>query len=87
MESSIVGSFIFGKIYQALRYVGEHEKELKEAGMLDKDGNVDIELASFAIYHGVQWPIKVGPFIFKQEDWSEIVSMIQPKVCNAEVVK
>lgn len=87
IESSAAGTFIFSQIYKALRYVSEHEKELKEMGILDKDGMVDIDLASFAVYHGVQFPIKVGPFIFKQEDWSEIVNMIRPKVCNAEVVK
>jgi len=87
LESSVAGTIIFSQIYKALKYASEHEKELKEAGIVDKNGMVDIDLASFAIYHGVRFPIQVGPFIFRQDDWSEIINIIKPKVCNAEVIK
>jgi len=86
-EPSIAGTVIFSQIYKALRYVSEHETELKEMGLLDKNGQVDIEMASFAVSHGIQFPIKVGPFTFKQEDWTYIINTIRPdSIKDVEIV-
>ena len=87
-EPNVAGTVIFSQIWKALKYAGEHEKELKEMGILDEKGNVNIEMASFAISHGIQWPIKCGPFVFKQEDWAYIINTISPNVTkDVEIVE
>jgi hypothetical protein len=88
LESSVASTVIFSQIWRAMKYVNQHEKELREMGIIDKDGNVDIEMASFAVNHGFKFPIKVGPFVFKQEDWTYIINTIRPNdIKDVEMVE
>jgi hypothetical protein len=86
-EANVAGTAIFGQIYKGMRYATEHEKDLRDMGILDAKGNVDIPLAAFAVGHGLQWPIQAGPFVFKKEDWDYIIQTIQPNIQNVEVTE
>ena len=76
-EQVAVGLFLGMLDYKIGKMVAENSDMAHKLGLIDADGNIDLECVEHALETGLTWPMKAGPFTFEVDDAKKIVASIR----------
>ena len=77
-EKALVGLAIGALDYKAGEFFGKNADALKQSGIIDADGKVDLECAEHALL-SLEWPQAIGQFKFDKADAEKVMSRIKER--------
>lgn len=76
-----LGVFIAGGAYKIGKKAADGS--LQKFGMIDKDGNLDLDFVNAAVGNGIEWPLKVelplsgATLTFEKTDWESLLNTVR----------
>ena len=79
LERFAVGAMLGAVDFKAGQLLSEHSDLAMKFGVVDADGNINLDCVEHMLTSGVEWPQKVGPFTFSADDAKSVIQKIREK--------
>jgi len=78
LQRAIIGMALGALDYKAGQWIGANAEMLKQCGVIDANGDIDIDCAEAALL-GLEWPVKAGPYTFTPDHLKEVMAAVKAR--------
>lgn len=80
VEQIFIGMLLGGLDFKIGQIYAKNEQALKDFGIINKDGDLDLDCIEASVLNGIKFPVQLGPFTFHKEDAQKIIGNIKLRV-------